>query len=80
MNTVHPDEVRDIFGKCYAAYCPDWRTLPINDLKATMAPFKYHLEREAGVKLDYELTFTGSQYGFKINQVEIVDGDQFFSL
>lgn len=79
MNLVHPDEVREIFGRCYNEYFPDWRSATSKELEETIRPFKYYLEFHAGVKLDYQVSLyaDANRYGFKINQVEVVDEGKF---
>lgn len=75
MKTINPSRIKDEINKCYLAYDPDWRPQK-GDVK--YHAFKYHLERTAGIKIDFEPDINRiGQFGYKMNTIEIVDESRF---
>jgi hypothetical protein len=75
MKTVNVKEIKEQLNNCYDSWDPNWKQNigNINFIKA----FKYHLEREAGISLDFEIEMRGRVAGYKINSVEVVDDEAF---
>lgn len=76
MNLINADDLIPTINRCFAEYSPRWGKQSGPDMEATMKAFKYYLEREAGLKLDYEFTVRNMQYSYKINHCEVVDEHQ----
>lgn len=74
MKTIKPKLINKELNKCYLAYDPEW---PVSLPKQKIFGFKYHLERTAGLKLDYTPKVKDGRYGFEVNTVEIVDEPRF---
>jgi hypothetical protein len=76
MNIIDPSELKHVLNQCYLRYNPMWGRQTVPDMEATAKAFKYYVEREAGLKLDYEIIVQHGQYGYKITQCEVVDEAQ----
>lgn len=75
MKTISVKRIRNQLNNCYESWDPNWK-YNIGNANLTGA-FKYYLEREAGVKLDFEVELRQGLAGYKINTVEIVDNEAF---
>lgn len=75
MRLIKQNEIKHQINNCYDAYDPNW---PANiGNKDVMGGFKYHLEHNAGLKLDFELDIRMGKMGYKINSIEVVDEEAF---
>ena len=75
INTINPKLISDALNKCFVEYDPNWSINYGND--SHVNGFKYHIERIAGLKLDFHLETVGAKYGYRLNLVEIVDDKKF---
>jgi hypothetical protein len=75
MKTISVKRIKNQLNNCYESWDPNWKH-NIGNTNLTGA-FKYYLEREAGVKLDFEIELRLGQAGYKVNSVEIVDDEAF---
>lgn len=75
MKFVDPKSITHILNKCYLAYDPGWPNVIDQD---RINGFKYHIERTAGLKLDFvpKLDRIGRR-GYEINGIEVVDDPKY---
>lgn len=74
MKLINPKSITAYINKCYLEYDPEW---PVSLPKQKIFGFKYHLERTAGLKLDYTPKVKYGRYGFEVNQIEVVDDNKY---
>lgn len=75
MIAIDQKEIKNQLNNCYDAWDPNWQ-YNIGNANLVRA-FKYYLEQEAGLKLDFEVEIKGTQAGYKINQIEVVEPETF---
>ena len=71
MKLINTKEIKNQINNCYEHYDPHWDHR-IGD-PTIMNGFKYYLEREAGLKLDFEVETRNGIVRYKINSIEVVD-------
>ena len=75
MKIISSKKIKNQLNNCYEAWDPNWER-NIGNENLTKA-FKYHLEREAGLNLDFETEMKDGQLVYKINLIEVVDDEAF---
>lgn len=75
MRIINQKQIKNQLNNCYESWDQNWQ---YNIGNANLCKsFKYHLECEAGLKLDFEIEVRLGKMGFKINTVEVVDEEAF---
>ena len=76
MRIINFDNIKTQLNRCYVSYDPDWlRNVGKENI---MNAFKYHLEDQAGLKVDFEVVVDKSnRMGYKMNCIEVVDDEAF---
>ncbi len=72
MKLVPTKDISPLLNKCYLEYDPEWpRSLP----KQRVFAFKYHIERTAGLRLDFnpKVHDVSGKFGYELTQAEVVD-------
>ena len=75
MRIISQREIKKQLNNCYEAWDPNWEHNIGND-NLTKA-FKYHLELNAGLKLDFGVLIKFGKAGYQINKAEVVDEEAF---
>ncbi len=75
MKTINQKSIKNQLNNFYESWDPNWK-YNIGNENLTKA-FKYHLEREAGLSIDFEIETRLGRAGYKINSIEIVDNEAF---
>jgi len=71
MRLINSKEIKKQINDCYEHYDPQWECHIGN--ADIIKGFKYYLEREAGLKLDFEVETRDGIMRYKINSIEVVD-------
>lgn len=71
MRLISSKEIKKQINDCYEQYDPHWEWHIGN--ADIIKGFKYYLEREAGLKLDFEVETRDGIMRYKINSIEVVD-------
>ena len=78
MRLINKEDIALPLTKCYSAFDPMWGKRPGHEIRAVMESFKHYIEREAGVKLNCDISINEHmQYYYKLDRVEIVDENQY---
>jgi len=75
MRTIDPKYINKQINKCFLEYDPDWAS----NYKAEnhVKGFKYYVEQLAGLKLDFQPETKNTQFGYRLDKVEIVDDKKY---
>lgn len=75
MRIINQKIIKEQLNNCYKTWDPQWKS-NIGDINIVNA-FKYHLAREAGLQLDFEVQVRFGQVGYKIHSIKVVDDEAF---
>lgn len=75
ITTIDPKQVSKELNKCFLEYDPDWAKN--YQAENHVRGFKYYVERTAGLKLDFSPETKGTQFGYRLDKVEIIDDKKY---
>ena len=75
LKTINPKSIKKQINSCFVDWNPSWERDIGNPLQ--QKGFKYYLEHEAGIKIDFVLNNDIKGAYYSINTIEIVDEPKF---